>query len=103
MRVGAASDPADVLVTAWLSPDGDALTAVLVNPEPSDIVVERAPGEERPIDSHVTGTVLSGIERSAELGELSPEGSVTLPGASIVTVAVGQQAHHAQRLPAGRD
>jgi glucuronoarabinoxylan endo-1,4-beta-xylanase len=88
VRVGATSEQANVLTTAWLSPEGDALTLVLVNPDRTEVVVELVLGEEVPITSHVTRTVFPGIERSSDLGELAPEAVVTVPGESVVTVAV---------------
>ncbi len=90
VRIGATSDQANVLATAWLSPEEDALTVVLVNPEPTELVVELVLGDEPPTSSHVTRTVSPGVERSAELGALPPNGVVTVPGQSIVTVAVGR-------------
>jgi glucuronoarabinoxylan endo-1,4-beta-xylanase len=87
VRVDATSDAEELLATAWLSPEENALTVVLVNPAPTEVVVELALDEPAPIASHVTRTVFSGIERSAELDALAPEGIVTLPGKAIVTVA----------------
>ena len=46
-------------------------------------------GADAKATTAVTRTVLEdGIERSAELGELAPEGIVALPGQSIVTVTL---------------
>jgi hypothetical protein len=88
IRVDASSDAEELLATAWLSPEEDAMTVVLVNAEPTEVVVELALGEETPLTAHVTRTVFPGIERTAELGTLPPEGLVTVPGHAIVTVAV---------------
>jgi glucuronoarabinoxylan endo-1,4-beta-xylanase len=88
VRVAASSDAEDVLDTAWLSPEEDALTVVLVNPAPTECVIELAFSEDTPMASHVTRTVFAGIERTAELGALPPEGIITLPGHAIVTVAL---------------
>jgi hypothetical protein len=58
------------------------------NAAPTESVVELVFGEETPMASHVTRTVFPGIERTAELGALPPEGIITVPGHAIVTVAV---------------
>ncbi len=87
VRVEAVADGESVLATAWLSPDEDALTVVLVNPNAEDAVVELDVGGSMPGDSHLTRTVFSGVERSTDLGELSSSG-LRLPGESIVTVAM---------------
>ena len=88
VRVTADADSEDVLATAWLSPDEDALTVVLVNANATGSVVELDLGEDAPTASHVTRTVFSGLERMTELGELAPESIVSVPGHAIVTVAV---------------
>ena len=90
VRVGASSDQANVLATAWLSPEQDELTVVLVNPQPEEAVVELSLGEQTLVTSHVTRTVFPGIERSAELGVLPAESIVVLPGEAVVTVAIGR-------------
>lgn len=89
VRVSTEADAGDVLSTAWLSPDEDALTVVLVNPAVTDTVVQLDFGDLDPSDSSVTRTVFPGVERSVDLGELAADAIVTLPGESIVTVAVG--------------
>lgn len=88
VRVATASDQAGVLATAWLSPPGDALTVVLVNPDTTDAVVELALGTPTARSTVVTRTVFPGVERFADLGALSADGTVALPGQSIVTVSV---------------
>jgi hypothetical protein len=91
VRVGAttsAPDEQDLLVSAWLSPDEDARTVLLINAGVTEIDVELDGGEESPTDSEVTRTVFEGIERSAELGPLPVEGVVRVPGRAIVTVAL---------------
>jgi O-glycosyl hydrolase len=87
VRVDTSVSEGNVLSTAWLSPEEDALTVVLVNPSVTEVVVELAFEEDTPSNSTVTRTVFPGTERSAELGELGADNSVTLPGESIVTVA----------------
>jgi hypothetical protein len=87
IRVAADSDAQSLLATAWLSPGEDALTVVLVNTNPTDTTVEIAFGDDTPTVSRVTRTVFPGVERMAELGELAPQGIMTVPGHTIVTVA----------------
>ncbi len=88
VRVAASSDAEDLLATAWLSPQEDALTVVLVNAGPTESVVELGFGDAAPTASRVTRTVFRGVERTAELGELPPQGVITVPGNAIVTVAI---------------
>jgi glucuronoarabinoxylan endo-1,4-beta-xylanase len=87
VRVAAEPDTGSVLATAWESPDSAAVTVVLVNPELAEAVVEIA-FTEQPSNTQVIRTVFPGSERAAELGPLPPNNIVTLPGESIVTVAV---------------
>ncbi len=90
IRADAASDAVDLLVTAWLSPDENALTVVLVNAGDTDIDAALDLGDRASWSSDVTRTAFDGIERSAELGTLSTEGIVRVPGQAIVTVALRQ-------------
>jgi hypothetical protein len=63
------------------------LTVVLVNPATA-AVVELALGGQAPSTTDVTRSVFPGVERSSDLGALPSNGIVTLPGESILTVAV---------------
>jgi hypothetical protein len=90
VRVAATSDAEDLLASAWLSPDEDALTVVLVNAGPNELATQLELGEELSellTSSEVTRTVFDGVERSAELGALCAEGILRVPGHAIVTVA----------------
>jgi len=90
VRVAAASDTEDLLASAWLSPEEDALTVILVNAGPTELATRVDLDAEAlglPGTAEVTRTVFEGVERSAELGVLPAEGVVLVPGHSIVTVA----------------
>jgi hypothetical protein len=87
-RVGAASDAEDLLASAWLSPEGEALTVVLVNAGTTDQDVALDLGERAGMTSQVTRTVFEGVERSAELGTLSAEAMLRVPGHAMITVAL---------------
>lgn len=90
VRVDAESDDADLLATAWLSPEEDALTVVLVNAGLTEFATQiELDAEAMGLsgNAQVTRTVFDGVERSAELGALPAEGIVQVPGHSIVTVA----------------
>jgi hypothetical protein len=76
-----------VLVSAWISPDGDALTVVLVNEGATAIDIQLDLDGYLPSNSQVTRTVFDGAERSAELGPLPEDGTLRLPRRSIATVA----------------
>lgn len=89
VRTAAASDTEGLLVSAWLSPEEDQLTVLLVNAGVTQVDVEIDLGEATPeISGVVTRTVFGGIERSAELGALPTENLVRLPGRAIATVAL---------------
>lgn len=87
--IAAAPDAGTVLVSAWLSPTDDELSVILVNPGDLERTVSLALGaaEVKSLkQSNVTRTVFDGVERSAQLGSLGDDSSVTLPAKSIVTV-----------------
>ncbi|HEY5960995.1 MAG TPA: hypothetical protein VIV60_30775 [Polyangiaceae bacterium] len=80
--------PSRPLASAWLSPDGLALTIVLVNSGAESIDTQVDVGFEKLQSSRVFRTAFDGEERFAELGALSEDGTVHLPGHSVVTVTV---------------
>jgi O-glycosyl hydrolase len=88
VRVAASSDTDGLLASAWVSPEDDAVTVVLTNPEITKKVVRLDVGAIADTASTVTRTVLGGRERSADLGPLPSEGIVTLPGHSLVSVMI---------------
>jgi hypothetical protein len=88
VRVAATSDAGDLLTSAWLSPEGDQLTIVLVNSGLAAVDTEIDLGVDPPSISEVTRTVFEGVERSADLGSLSAEGILRVPGRAVVTVAL---------------
>ncbi len=88
VSVAAESDVADVLPSAWVSPDGERITVVLTNQGLSEQVAKLDVDLDTVTASSVTRTVLVGTERSQDLGSLSPDGRVRLPGHSIVTVEI---------------
>jgi glucuronoarabinoxylan endo-1,4-beta-xylanase len=85
VRIDADSEMGPILATGWLSPGADAVTLVLVNPGEDTVHVELELDGELS-SPRVTRTVFPGIERFQELGALSPNGVVTVPGQSLVTV-----------------
>jgi len=87
-RVAADSDTDDLYASAWISPAADRLVIVLTNPSDAVVAVDLDTGGAVPEDTTVSRTVLGGVERSAQLGELSPEGVVVLPPESLVTVTL---------------
>jgi len=88
VRIDTSASAVDLLASAWLSPDEDALTVVLVNRAVAAQSVSLDLGGEEFDASEVTRTTFDGLERSALLGALSSESVVTLPARSIVTVAL---------------
>jgi len=89
-RIDASSDDAALLSSAWLSPDEGALTVVLVNSgaeaRDAEVVVPDVLRAQL-VRTEVTRTVFDSVERAAELGALSVDGVVRVPGRSIATVA----------------
>ncbi len=86
VRVAADSDAENVLASAWVSPDDATMTIVLTNPGIGKQVVQIDVGMRAASESVVTRTALGGVERARDLGELPPDGRVTLPGHSLVTI-----------------
>jgi O-glycosyl hydrolase len=84
-RVDTTSSSSDVMSAAWLSPDEDALTVVLLNAGRAAHNVRVAPDASW-AKSLVTRTVFSGSERAAILGPLPAEGTLTIPPRAVVTV-----------------
>lgn len=89
VRVGVEAESEGVLASAYVSPDDDALTVVLVNAgdEVSDVEVALAGDLDLLNGAHVFRTVFSGVERYFDLGPLPSDGVVRLPAGSIVTIA----------------
>lgn len=88
VRVAAASASEELLASAWLSPERDALTVVMVNPTTSDVDAELDLGDFGTMSAQVTRTVFGGLEHAADLGGLSAEGILRVPAQAIVTVAL---------------
>jgi glucuronoarabinoxylan endo-1,4-beta-xylanase len=87
VRVDASSSVSTLLASAWQSPGADALTIVLVNTSASEVdaELELATGNWTGT-SRVIRTVFGGSERAAELGSLSSQGALRVPGRSLATV-----------------
>ncbi len=88
-RVRAESGSEGVLSTAWLSPEENAASLVLINGQDNAMDVEVVlPTQLVSSREHtnVIRTVFPGIERMAELGPLPENSVVRVPGQSMVTV-----------------
>jgi hypothetical protein len=90
VRVDATSSDVRLLVSAWLSPNEDALTVVLVNSGPDQVAFHLEISGATMTESEVRRTVFDGAERFQNLGSLSAEGVLEIPGRSVVTVALRQ-------------
>lgn len=82
-RVGASSNDPSVLVSAWRSPDSDALTVILINSGFVTQAVGLDVGERRSFS--LSRTVFGGQERMADLGTLPSGGTISLPPRSMAT------------------
>jgi glucuronoarabinoxylan endo-1,4-beta-xylanase len=87
VRLEANTDETGLLASAFSSPGGEAWTVVLVNTTTDDLNVQLDLGELEAAGAQVVRTVFEGVERSAELGALSADGILQLPGGAVVTVA----------------
>lgn len=83
-RVEAQLDRDSVRVSAWISPDGEDLAIVLVNPQTVEEVVELDMDDLAEME--IARTVFTGVERFADLGMLAPGDTFTLPASSMVTL-----------------
>ena len=90
VRIGAASDSAKVLASAFVSPGGDRLTAIVLNTstEPAEVRIEA--GALRPAKTAVYRTVYrpKASQTWKELGPLVVGRGVAMPGRSAVTVVM---------------
>lgn len=82
-RVGATSSDPTLLVSAWRSPDGAALTVVLINSGFVTHAVSVDAGNDRPFS--LTRTVFGAQERMADLGTLPHGAPISLPPRSMAT------------------
>ena len=89
VRVDASVEVSDIRVSAWLSPDQEALTVVLLNAGTDEQSVKldftTAVAFQR---SELTRTTFDGSERSVTLGALPSDDVVALPPHAMVTVAL---------------
>jgi O-glycosyl hydrolase len=87
VRVQSTSSLPSVLATTWVSPDEAQQTLVLVNtgvaPLAVELVLDRAWGSS---EVRRTVFVYGSMEQFADLGALSAEGILRMPGSSIATV-----------------
>jgi glucuronoarabinoxylan endo-1,4-beta-xylanase len=89
VRVDASVDVDEVLISAWLSPDEDALSVVVLNSGTTEHNVQLDLGADASFDSsEITRTTFDGMERSATLGPLGLDGVIALPAHALVTVAL---------------
>jgi hypothetical protein len=90
VRVGAISNTAGLLSSAWLSPDESALTVVMINRGEDDLDAELVlsePLSARFRSTKLERTVFESTERFADLGALSAAGVANVPAGSILTIS----------------
>jgi O-glycosyl hydrolase len=87
-RIATTASAPTLLASSWQSPDGGALTVIVVNTSITDVEanLELSTGNFPPT-SRVIRTVFNGLERTAELGRLSAQGVLRIPGRAIATIA----------------
>ncbi len=87
VRVDATSTGDGLLSSAWISPQADALSVILINASSVAQSVTLNLAENWP-NSSVVRSVFSGVERAASLGPLPARGLVELPPQAVVTVSL---------------
>lgn len=89
-RVFAAAEKGGLLTSAWIAPDEEALTVVLVNTGTEPLVADLDLDEERKTltSSSVTQTVYTPSLEHKNLGALPKDGRIEIPAQSTVTVAL---------------
>jgi glucuronoarabinoxylan endo-1,4-beta-xylanase len=90
VRVGAISNTAGLLSSAWLSPDESALTVVMINRGQDDLDAELVlsePLRARFRSTKLERTVFESTERFADRGALSATGVANVPAGSILTIS----------------
>lgn len=87
-RIEAASDAPGLLVSAWQSPQANAMTVVLVNRGANQAATQLELGDWASASSEVIRTVFNGTERSANLGALPAESIINVPAGSVVTISL---------------
>jgi hypothetical protein len=89
-RVATSASTPGLLASAWLAPDHDALTIVLINAGSETLVVDLDLGADHASLARLWRTVFSGSERFADLGAGPVPSAITLPPRSVVTVAIDE-------------
>lgn len=91
IRVGTNPDEPELLITAWLAPNEQALTIVIFNPLEASVTRKLTlPTAFQGLGwtSTVLRSRLDGAERLASLGAVPTSGELLFPAGSLVTVAV---------------
>lgn len=90
VRVGAHADGGGLLASAWISPGDTALTLILINPTQGALRTQIDLGELRGEfgTSDVAQTIFRETVEHRELGKLSEDGLIEIPGQAALTVAL---------------
>jgi hypothetical protein len=89
-RVGTSSSAPGLLASAWMNPEHDTLTLILVNASAGSMSVGLDLETENVRSARLTRTVFDGSERFADLGTWLVGSSISLPRRSIVTVVINE-------------
>jgi len=92
VRVNALSTSDGLLASAWLAPDEDALTLILLNPGTDSLRIrlDLEPLRSTLALSEVTRTTFNEALEHSKLGPLAEDGWLDIPAQSAVTVALEQ-------------
>ncbi len=87
-RVAASGSATGLLTSAWLAPEGDRLSVILINSGGNTLSVDVKLDAQAPSAGQLLRSVFDGSERMAELGAWSRGATISLPARSIATLVL---------------
>jgi O-glycosyl hydrolase len=88
VRVAASTSTEGLLSSAWLAPEDDALTVVLINTTAAPLIVGLDLGTQPLQKARLIRSSFAGAERASELGDWTFGSDITLPANSVATLVV---------------
>ena len=88
VRVAASTSTEGLLSSAWLAPEHDALTVVLINTTAVPLVVGLDLGSQPMQKARLVRSSFAGTERASELGAWTFGSDITLPAHAVATLVL---------------
>jgi O-glycosyl hydrolase len=88
IRVAASTSTEGLLSSAWLAPEQDALSVVLINTTAAPLIVALDLGSHPLQKARWIRSSFAGAERASELGVWTPGSDITLPAHAVATLVV---------------